>query len=146
MSDAELTIQNQIRVRAAEHGCYLWRNNNGALYAPAYRGAPARPVRFGLANDSPRASLVLKSSDLVGVASGAAWGFADHGIFASVECKAPGWRYRGTDRETAQLAWINLVRGQGGVALFATKWEDVYAEFARFFAARSDPKARAAIR
>lgn len=104
---AESTLQAAIRATAARHGVYLWRNNSGVLQDE--RGVP---VRFGLGNDSPRLNAVLKSSDLIGIAPG--------GRFVAIECKAPGWRGVRTDRERAQLAFIDLVRANGGIAGFVT--------------------------
>lgn len=92
----------------------LWRNNVGV--APAVRGG--RPVRYGLANDSERLNRVLKSSDRIGIEAGT-------GRFVAIETKRPGWRYTGTEHEAAQLAFIQAVQRNGGLACFATSWEDV---------------------
>lgn len=126
---SETDVQNSIRIRAAQAGMILWRNNSGVL--PQTTGyhdedgtfIPAgRPIRFGLGNDSKAANAACKSSDLIGIAA--------DGRFLAVECKAPGWRFTNTAREKAQLAYITLVRRRGGVALFATSWECVENELA----------------
>jgi hypothetical protein len=103
----EYSIQNAIRADAARHRVYLFRNNSGVLYNP-----DGTPVRFGLGNDSKRINDKLKSSDLIG--------FDSHGRFISVECKPSDWRGARTDHERAQLAWINLVRQNNGIAGFAS--------------------------
>jgi len=106
----EKEVSARIRIEAAKIGCVLWRNNVGALL-----DCNGRMIRYGLANDSKRMNAVLKSSDLIGI-----W----VGRFVSIEAKAPGWRYRGDARETAQLNWINLINANGGLAGFATCWSD----------------------
>jgi len=103
----EADVQSAVRIARARDGWRLWRNNVGACLDT--RG---RAVRYGLANDSAALNARLKSSDLIGVAPG--------GQFVARECKAPGWVYRGTDREEAQLAFILLVKGLGGDAAFTT--------------------------
>lgn len=109
---SEQTLQAVIRAEAARMGVYLWRNNSGVL-----RDDRGVPVRFGLGNDSPRLNAALKSSDLIGIAPG--------GRFVAIEVKAPGWRGVRTDRERAQEAFINLVRGAGGIAGFVTSIEEL---------------------
>ncbi len=42
------------------------------------------------------------------------------GQFLAREVKKPGWKYRGTAEERAQLHFINLVNTAGGDAAFAT--------------------------
>lgn len=113
----EADSQNQIRIEGAKVGLYLMRNNVGVL-----RDVVGRPVRFGLMNDSSELNKKCKSSDLIGL-------YTKTGQFVAVECKEPGWTYRGTDREVAQLAFINLVKSKGGLACFATCWNDVKKEF-----------------
>jgi len=109
----EISCQNEIRIGAAKIGCMLWRNNVGVLY-----DAQGRPVRYGLGNDTKAINERLKSSDLIGIYEGR---------FVSVECKDVDWTWRGgRAREIAQLAWINLIRERGGVACFATCWDDLF--------------------
>lgn len=115
---SESRQQSLIRLRAAEKGMHLWRNNVGALADK--RGIP---VRYGLANESKRQNDLLKSADLIGwesmVISQEMVGQMV-AIFLSVEAKEEGWVYSGTEHEQAQLAWAQLVISRGGRALFAT--------------------------
>jgi hypothetical protein len=92
--------------------CLLFRNNVGVL-----KDARGVPIRFGLANDSARVNQRIKSSDLVGM--------APDGRFLAVETKAPGWAFGGSQREEAQLRFLNLIRARGGVGTFATSVEDL---------------------
>lgn len=104
---SEAAIQTQLRVAASRAGWRLWRNNVGA--GTLENGSH---VRWGLANDSPAMNRAIKSSDLIGIKPG--------GQFVCREMKRPGWKYTGTDREVAQLAFITLVNGMGGDAAFST--------------------------
>ena len=97
----------RVRLRAMAYGVRLFRNNSGVATNPN-----GRPVRFGLGNDSAKLNAVLKSSDLIGL--------TQSGRFVAIECKRSGWRYRGTDAERAQLAFIDLVLACGGIAGFCT--------------------------
>lgn len=115
---SEAYVQSQVRLEAPEKGVRLWRNNVGVL-----QDETGRPVRYGLANDSKALNEKLKSSDLVG------WrrllitqAMVGHIVAQTVvrECKPYGWTWRGTDREVAQLAWIQLVAADGGDARFTT--------------------------
>jgi len=112
-------VQSAVRLEASQKGMRLFRNNVGVL--PDRNG---RPVRFGLANDSPAMNDALKSGDLIGirrvVITQEHVGYAI-GQFVSRECKTEGWQYTGTEREIAQRAWMNLVVSLGGDAAFATK-------------------------
>lgn len=117
MSLEDEVIQ-QIRLAASKSGARLWRNNNGAAYDE--RG---HLVRYGLANESAELSKKIKSSDLIGIEPVLI--LPEHvgtiiGRLVSIEAKREGWTYKGTDREKAQLAWINLINELGGRAGFAT--------------------------
>ena len=114
----EAFVQSHVRVAAMQRGMQLFRNNVGVL-----EDKTGRPVRYGLANDSASMNKVIKSSDLIG------WQSIDitpaHvgqriAQFVSLECKAAGWRWGGSDREKAQQRWIELVLSAGGEACFTT--------------------------
>lgn len=117
-SDSEAYAQSLVRLEAPQYGAHLWRNNVGVLTDE--RG---RPVRYGLANESKAINERLKSSDLVGWRKRVVTPDMVGTViaqFMSRECKARDWKWSGSDREQAQLAWINLVVASGGDACFAT--------------------------
>lgn len=113
---SEAAAQAAIRLEAPRQHCTLWRNNVGAA-----QDRHGRPVRYGLANDSGELNRSVKSSDLIGmvpllirrehVGTSVA-------VFAAFEVKKPGWVYRRTERERAQLRYMNLVRMAGGCTGF----------------------------
>lgn len=121
---SEAAIQQEIRLAAGRNSAILWRNNNGAC-----QSADGRLIRYGLANDSAQINRRYKSSDLIGVTYriitpdmvGRAIG-----QITSIEVKAEGWQYRGTEREQAQARWMELIRQWGGLATFATGPEDIW--------------------
>lgn len=96
-----------LRLKAAQNGDILWRNNNGA-----YMDDSGNFIRYGLANDSSAMNKLTKSSDCIGIRKG--------GQFYCREIKRPGWKYHGTKAEVAQLNYIELVMAFGGDAGFAT--------------------------
>jgi len=116
---SERYVQTSVRLEAVGKGVTLWRNNVGVL-----EDVTGRPVRYGLANDSKALNMRLKSADLIGwrpiVITPKLIGVTI-AQFVSRECKPAGWRYSGTDRERAQLAWASLVAASGGDARFATR-------------------------
>lgn len=120
---SEAGLLSELRLETARRGARLWRNNNGACFDDT-----GRMIRYGLGNDSPAVSKVMKSSDLIGP-----WPYqvqpADVGrvlgIFTALEVKRPGWKYSGNDRERAQLAFIQLVQSLGGFARFVSSMEDL---------------------
>lgn len=116
---SEAAISNDVRLEASRQGKRLWRNNVGVL-----EDANGRPVRYGLANDSPQVNRVMKSADLIGI--NPVLITAQHvgqtiGQFMSIECKAEGWHYTGSPHEEAQQNWATLVLSLGGDARFICK-------------------------
>jgi hypothetical protein len=104
----EADLQFRIRALASRKGIRLWRNNKGVAQSDN-----GRVVRYGLCNDSAAMDKIIKSSDLIGI--------KPNGQFICREVKAPGWRYTGTEREKAQLKFIELVLSMGGDAAFTTR-------------------------
>lgn len=83
--------------------------------------ASGNHIRFGLGNDSPRINKIFKSSDLIGVTPVVITPEmvgSTVGVFTAIECKAPGWRYSGDDREIAQKRFLDKVLELGGIARF----------------------------
>lgn len=116
----EATVQDQVRLAAAELSCRLWRNNSGAMYRQ-----DGGFIRFGLASDVPK----VASSDLVGITPVK---IQQHhvgqvlGIFTGVEVKASGWKFSGNKHESEQIAFLKLVHTSGGYAGFASSVNDYY--------------------
>ncbi len=100
-------VKSWVRHQAAQVGILAWRNNVGAM-----EDVNGRVVRFGLANDSKNMNKLVKSSDLIGI--------RPDGKFWARECKPRDWQYTGTEREIAQLKFLQLVTASGGDAAFTT--------------------------
>lgn len=121
---SEAAGQQRIRLEAPHHGVRLWRNNVGAC-----EDEHGNHIRYGLANESKAMNSVVKSSDLIGITPmvikpehvGATLG-----VFTAIECKRPGWQYRASPREQAQLSFMQIVIGLGGFAQFATDPGDIW--------------------
>lgn len=121
---SEAAAQQRIRLAAPKQGVRLWRNNVGACTDE--RG---NHIRYGLANESPAMNKAVKSADLIGITPVTIK--PEHvggmlGVFTSIECKRPGWRYGGNAREAAQLAWAEVVISLGGIAQFATDPSEIW--------------------
>lgn len=120
----EATVVQDVRLAASRAGDRAWRNNRGACVDRR----SGRHIRYGIANDSQQLNEIIKSSDLIGIKRRLIT-LADVGItigqFASYECKRPGWKYTGTPREQAQLAWLALIIQLGGIGKFITSGEDL---------------------
>lgn len=117
---SESRMQSQMRLAAAADGVWLTRNNVGALLDD--RGVP---VRYGLANESKAQNEVVKSADLIGIRPIQI--LPAHvgrviGQFVSREVKHEGWKWTGSAREQAQMAWAKFVVSKGGDAAIDSIW------------------------
>lgn len=121
---SEAYAQQQVRLQIAKQGGMAWRNNVGATPSKCKScGAKQVPVRYGLANESTKLNKEIKSSDLIlAIPRIVTMDMVGTQIaqFGAVECKKPGWVFKGDDRETAQLKWLTLVKKLGGFAQFST--------------------------
>ena len=124
MTLSEEAVKSRLRLEAATHTApdglpdvMLWRNNVGVASDPV----TGRPVRFGLANDSPAMNKLTKSSDFIGIKRVVVTPDMvgrTVGIFVAREAKAEGFVYKGKGREVAQKHYIDLVAAYGGDACF----------------------------
>lgn len=117
VAESEAAVQTRIRLEATSKGCRVWRNNVGGTYTE-----DGSFLRYGLANDSKAMNKLIKSSDLIGIKPLLIT--QNHvgqvvGQFIAREVKAANWSYTGTEREEAQLNFLNLVASMGGDAAFA---------------------------
>ncbi len=113
---SETAVQNITRLNATERGCRLWRNNVGATLT-----ADGSFIRYGLANDSKAMNKRIKSSDLIGICPVTITPEMIGqviGQFVAREVKRGDWQYTATEREQAQLKFIELVVSLGGDAAF----------------------------
>lgn len=117
-TESEAGVQSYVRHAAAQQGIIAWRNNVGAM-----EDEYGRVVRFGLANDSPKMNELIKSSDLIGgrprLITQDMVGQTIAQLWAR-ECKERSWVYTGTDREVAQLRFLQLCISIGADAAFST--------------------------
>jgi len=129
---SEAWAQQRARLNISHAGSMAWRNNVGATPAKVPVVCPKcafkhtvkqTPIRYGLANDSQKLNAQIKSSDLIlaipRVVTPAMVG-TTIAQFGTIECKRPGWTYKGTEAEVAQLAWLQLIAKIGGYATFST--------------------------
>ncbi len=121
---SEAWAQQQTRFSVAQQGGWTSRNNVGATPAKCPDcGAPRRPIRYGLANDSAPMNKKVKSSDLIGIIPRLITPDmvgTTIGQFSAIESKRPGWQYKDTEHERAQAAFLALVQRLGGFATFST--------------------------
>jgi hypothetical protein len=119
MIKSEAALINELKLEAGTKGIRLWRNNVGAVHT-----ADGTFIRFGLANESSQMNHAIKSSDLIGIKEVLITQDMvgkTIGQFVCREVKKPGWKYTGTDREMAQLAFIQLINMLGGDGAFAAE-------------------------
>jgi len=116
----EATVQDSVKLAAAQLGARLWRNNSGAMHREG-----GGFVRFGLASDVPK----VRSPDLVGITPVT---IQPHhvgqtlGVFTSPEIKHSTWRFSGTEHEIEQNNFLKIVIKSGGYAGFVTSVDDYY--------------------
>ncbi len=114
--ESEAAIQTRVRLEASRKGARLFRNNVGATQT-----AEGAWIRYGLANDSKQMNQHMKSSDLIGIRPviiTPAMVGKTLGLFLAREVKAGNWKYTGTQREAAQLRFLQLIASLGGDACF----------------------------
>ncbi len=113
---SEAQVLAQVRLDAGRQGITLYRNNVGMAY-----DSSGRAIRYGLLNESSRVNQIMKSSDLIGITPviiTQEMVGRTLGVFTAVEVKREGWGYKGTDREVAQKAFLDLVISMGGIGRF----------------------------
>ena len=118
---SEMGVQSRGLLNAAKARFQLFRNNVGVARETDPETGRMRPVRYGLANDSPQLNKKWKSGDLIGFRSVTITPDMvgqTIAVFVSRECKAEGWQWSGNEHELAQLNWANLVNAAGGDACF----------------------------
>ena len=109
MSESE--VQQRIQIEMVKYGCQLMRNNSGG-----FKDETGRTVFFGLGNTSKQRNDLIKSSDLIGIMNGR---------FVAIEVKKEGWKFNPNDRrEVAQLAFIDWIKSNNGLAGFAASVDD----------------------
>lgn len=122
---SEAAIQQQIRLKSAEIGTPLLRNNVGACFDDT-----GRLIRYGLGNDSKQVNRVFASSDLIGinpVLITTEMVGRTIGQFMAVECKSSSFVARESDkRYVAQRNFIEWVNRHGGTGMFAQSVQDVW--------------------
>ena len=113
---SEAAVLNAVRLEASSIGARVFRNNSGAC-----EDKRGRLIRYGLANDSAAMNKALKSSDLIGIRPvlitpdmvG-----CTIGQFVAREVKRADWKFTATERENAQLRFLELIVSLGGDACF----------------------------
>ena len=118
---SEYDVSQDIYLLSPKHNMRLYRNNYGALL-----DATGRLVRYGLGHVSKIVNRKRRSVDYVGfktieikphhVGSKLA-------IFTAIEVKKEDWNFKGTDKEKAQLYFIDEVIKGGGIAGFVSNIE-----------------------
>ena len=114
----EAGVKSRERLLAAKTGGVLWRNNSGA-----FKDEQGNFIRYGLCNDSKKVNDKIKSADLIGIMPVTVTERMigqTIGQFTAIETKKPGWVFKNTEREQAQLKFLQLVDSLGGYARFSS--------------------------
>ncbi len=127
MATPEQRASQEVKLRASDWGCKLFRNNSGMLY-----NQEGVPVRYGLGNISKKFNAQIKTSDNIGwtkVTVTPEMVGKQIAVFTAFEDKTPAFKikalYREGSREAAQLKFINIVKEAGGIAGFTRCRDDV---------------------
>ena len=127
MATPEAIASQEVKLRASDWGCKLFRNNSGAL--PNVDGVP---VRYGLGNISKKHNAKIKSSDEIGytpVLITQEMVGKKIGVFTAFENKTDKFKikseYNEGSREAAQLKFINIIKDAHGIAGFTRSAADV---------------------
>ena len=117
-TSTEAFAQSQVLLEAPRVGARLWRNNVGAC-----EDKTGRIIRYGLCNESKQQNTLCKSADLIGIKpiliTPDMCG-STIGQFVAREVKRPGWSYKATPHESAQLNFQMMCIALGGDAQFVT--------------------------
>lgn len=127
MATPEQRASQEVKLRASDWGCKLFRNNSGMLF-----NQEGVPVRYGLGNVSKKFNSQVKSSDNIGwtrITVTPEMVGKTLAVFTAFEDKTPAFKikaaYREGSREAAQLKFINIVKQAGGIAGFTRGAHDV---------------------
>ena len=127
MATPEARASQEVKLRAADWRCKLFRNNSGMLF-----NREGVPVRYGLGNKSKKYNDQIKSSDEIGwtpVLITQEMVGKTIAVFTAIEVKTEKFNiresYRDGSREAAQLRFINIIKETGGIAGFARNANDV---------------------
>jgi hypothetical protein len=127
MATPEAKSSQEVKLRAADWKCRLFRNNSGMLF-----NRDGVPVRYGLGNISKKHNAKVKSSDEIGwtpVLITPEMVGKTVAVFTAIEIKTDGFvirdSYREGSREQAQANFHKIVKKGNGIAGFARNWMDV---------------------
>jgi hypothetical protein len=128
MATPEAKASQEVKLRASEWGCKLFRNNSGALPNPE----TGIPVRYGLGNISKKHNAKIKSSDEIGwtpVLVTPEMVGKTIAVFTAFENKTDKFiireQYPENSREAAQFKFIKIVKRAGGIGGFTRNAADV---------------------
>ncbi|NUM72782.1 hypothetical protein HUU40_00330 [candidate division KSB1 bacterium] len=113
----ENPVSQRAQFELSKLGVVSMRNNVGVAF-----DTTGRAIRYGLMNESSKVNDEFKSSDLICITPvliGPQHVGRIMGIFTALETKKTDWHLtKGDKRGQAQLRFMQLVRGHGGIADF----------------------------